>query len=172
VRITSAEGRGTTVAIALPLDRDGPESRPAPEAARADVDGGPPRRVLLVEDDDQVRDTAREMLERLGHEVVSVGGADAALEASSVDAQGYDLIFSDVNLGEEGSDGVSLSRALAQRLPGVPVVLTSGLDRDLLAQRYGLSPSTPVLAKPYRLEVLAEVVRTNTAGANGPGEGQ
>ncbi|MGD8709512.1 MAG: PAS-domain containing protein, partial [Ectothiorhodospiraceae bacterium] len=47
VRITSAEGRGTTVAIALPLDRDGPESRPAPEAARADVDGGPSRRVLL-----------------------------------------------------------------------------------------------------------------------------
>ncbi|WP_435100357.1 PAS-domain containing protein [Arhodomonas sp. AD133] len=155
VRITSRVGEGTSVRLELPTT-----IRPAmaADAAKAAPGGTTPaRRVLLVEDDDDVRETACDMLERLGHEVVAVADAETAREALDLDAQGYDVMLTDVNLGE-GGNGVELRREIVARDSAPAVVLTSGLSRDLLVKRYGLAEDVPVLAKPYRLDALAEAI--------------
>ncbi|MCQ4187907.1 response regulator, partial [Klebsiella pneumoniae] len=91
-----------------------------PEPAHPVVRGG---RVLLVEDDLAVSAVAQELLGGLGYEVVSVDGPDAAL-ATLADGR-FDIMLSDVVMPGAIS-GIELGRLVADRHPGLRIVLTSG----------------------------------------------
>jgi CheY-like chemotaxis protein len=110
--------------------------------------------VLLVEDDDEVARIVGDMLAQLGYHVMRAANASSALHALANGRQ-VDLVFTDIVM-PGGMDGVRLARELRARLPGLPVVLTSGhpgaASRDIEAA--GLK----VLAKPYRLEELRVVL--------------
>ena len=98
-----------------------------------------------------MRESTRDLLCQLGVEVTVAIGKDHALDL--VARGDVDLVLSDVGLGPDG-DGVSLQRELARLQPRLPVVLMSGLPSDLLAQRYGVSPSERLLRKPFALHEL------------------
>jgi signal transduction histidine kinase/CheY-like chemotaxis protein len=158
VRIDTAVGRGTTIALLLPRS-DGAPPVERDRAADARDGRAPPGamagHVLLVEDDDEVAALVAEMLNQLGLEATRAGSAAAALGALA-NGRAVDLVFSDVMM-PGGMSGVDLAREVKRRRPGLPVLLTSGFAE---AARAGAeAEGVSLLPKPYRLEDLAAAAR-------------
>ncbi len=160
VRIRSRQAVGTTVSLLLPQAprgrEPGPEaSPPAPDAAvsgaalvtERPLEG---RLVLLVEDDDKVRDVVRKQLSALGCAVLEAeSGHEAADMVENIPA--IALVLSDVVM-PGGMDGRALARFVRRFRPGLPVVLMSGYAEKVQA---GLEDAAiPVLGKPFTQECL------------------
>jgi PAS domain S-box-containing protein len=139
--IHSAPGEGTTVRIVLPAT--GKPFGPGKEAIRTVK---PPRglSVLLVEDNDHVREFAQHLLGELGYRVLSAACADDALEL--LETEDIDLLFSDVVM--PGRSGVDLARLARQREPGLPVLLASGYSEEVVRLA---GAEFEIVRKPYDL---------------------
>jgi CheY-like chemotaxis protein len=153
VEVQSELGRGTTFTIYLPhvqpeQERERPARREPSEASSART------RILVVEDNQDVGDFARRLLEEVGHEAVHVGSGAEAVERLESDPGAFDLIFTDVVMA--GMSGIELGQEIRRRWPGLRVVLTSGYS-DVLAQqgRHGFE----LLQKPYSLASLSRIIR-------------
>ena len=158
VRIDTAVGRGTTIALLLPRCREAPPAAGQDRAAGARAERAPNAmagHVLLVEDDDEVAALVSEMLAQLGLEATRARSAAAALGALA-DGRTVDLVFSDVMM-PGGMSGVDLAREVKRRRPGLPVLLTTAYAEA--AQRDAEAEGIPLLPKPYRLEELAAAAR-------------
>lgn len=164
VTVDSTVGAGTTFSLCLPA-HDGTSGRPAPAPAGP----GHPRgiHVLLIEADDEVRDTIRATLEAAGHSVHAVAGSAAALEA--VDRMNhFDVVLVERTLPEEAG-GLDLAQRIAGRRPGSRILLMSGEDTPTDAR--SAAPPAPfrVLRKPFRQEDLqAALAALLQGGAAGP----
>jgi PAS domain S-box-containing protein len=147
VEIESREGEGTTIHIFLPATE---------EAAPPQLDERPiarlPRgtRVLLVEDNQQVREFACELLADLGCLVAPAQGASEAL--SLLETETVDLVLTDVVM--PGITGVELARILRERMPGLPVLLATGYSEEILKNEHDFT----VLPKPYDAQSLMEAM--------------
>jgi CheY-like chemotaxis protein len=156
VRLHSQLGQGTTVSILLPVsERDTSDCAPAPVPELAAPQPASGAAVLVCEDDDDVAALVVDMLSQLGHAPTRVSTAAAALGALA-DGRAVDLLFSDV-LMPGGMDGLTLAREAGRRRPGLPVLLTTGYTGNGAA---AVPPDVPVLRKPYKLEDLAQALRT------------
>ena len=165
IDLVSAPGAGTTLTIYLP----------AADAAAGAIDDQsrrshkPPRglRVLLVEDDDDVRSVAQAFLRAMGCEVAACNTAEAALAelAAPRHGMGFDLLFSDITLGA-GIDGQELARRVDTLYPALRVLLTSGYSHHV-AGSGGVPLRWPVLAKPYTRQDLAHAVAQCLPDGNG-----
>jgi CheY-like chemotaxis protein len=116
-----------------------------------ETDGGaapPLRRVLLVEDSEEVRETTIEFINEVGFAVEAVETAEAALEVLA--GARFDIVFTDVSL--PGMSGIDLLKRVRQADPGQRVVVASGYGADL--GRGGFGPGVAVLSKPYDLATL------------------
>ena len=167
IHIDSSPGAGSTVALWLPAIAAPQETQPAMRSV-APLAAGAGLRVLVVEDDAEVRAVAVAFLEGLGCRLTACAGADDATAAlaQALDAGApFDLLFSDITLGP-GLDGIALAE-LAQRLqPRLRVLLTSGYSKYLagdLARGDGPPPAWPVLRKPYTQDELSAAVATSIA---------
>ena len=137
--IESEEGKGTTLRIVLPATEKKLEPV-APDAPDFELPAG--FSVLLVEDNDQVRQFAATMLRDLGCKVTEVADGQAALD--SIERHRFDLIFSDVVM--PGISGIELARTLAERDDAPPVLLASGYnDKYPVEEAHGF----PLITKPY-----------------------
>jgi len=161
IRIDSAIGQGTSVKLYLPRTLD-----PVTEsAAEAPHPGAGNERILVVEDNDEVRRAVVDMLEGWGYRVVAMENPDLAADVLEKDPA-FDLLFTDIVMPGVIS-AVQLTKIAQERRPGIGVLLTSGYARDLLPKDDG--PEFPVIAKPYRSDELAARVRTVLAAQHGPG---
>jgi PAS domain S-box-containing protein len=155
VSIESKPEMGTTVRLRFPRSLRSPAVAPADGELQSGA-GAPLRRtghVLLVEDDREVASLSQEMLINLGFEVTHAGSAEAALGALK-NGREIDVVFSDVRM-PGGMNGVDLAREIRRRNPRLPVVLTTGYAVGVSdAEADGF----PVLAKPYQLEALSEIL--------------
>ncbi len=154
VELDTRLGQGTTVSIYLPRCE-----RPAATTAFPTSTTPIPSAegtVLLVEDDPEVREAARTMVEELGYRVIEAGSADEALIVIAREA-GIDLVFTDVIMAA-GLTGVELAQAIKERRPELPVLLTSGYTAQRLVPAAG-NRDLPLLRKPYTLAQLAEALR-------------
>ncbi len=129
INLTSAPGQGTTIRIELPAVAPEPAATTPDEAPRPSQPKGAPRKgsgesVLLVEDDDDIRELVELMLRRSGYEVHAARCAQDALAMARSSDLRIDALLSDVIM--PGMTGVELTRHLRQRLPGLPVLLMSG----------------------------------------------
>ena len=118
-------------------------------------------RILLVEDNDLVRDHVNAQLQGLGYAVTTVRNGAEALAALLADP-GFDLLFTDVVM-PGGMSGRDLAEQIRQLRPNLPVLLTSGyFDRGA----GGGVRDWPMLQKPYGFQDLAQKV--SAAMANAP----
>ncbi|MFL5351845.1 response regulator [Archangium sp.] len=129
-----------------------PMRPPAPAASRR-------LRVLLVEDDEDVRTSACELMDLLGHEVLAVTSAEEARGALA--ASGFDVLFTDVSL--PGASGVELAREVADRKAGMKVILASGHGNVALPQGEAPLAGVVVLPKPYSLPQIQEALEQAVA---------
>jgi two-component system, cell cycle response regulator CpdR len=111
-------------------------------------------RILLAEDDDQMRVFLNRGLRRAGHAVDAVGDGEAALERSR--HAEYDLLLADVVM--PGMDGIELARRVAARQPGIRVMFITGFAAVALNSDSEAPKNAKVLSKPVHLrELVSEV---------------
>jgi signal transduction histidine kinase/CheY-like chemotaxis protein len=154
VRIETAMGRGTAIALLLPRS-DGAmlaaDKRPIVDVGVERTPGARSGHVLLVEDDNEVAALVIEMLGQLGLETTRASSAAAALGALA-NGRAVDLVFSDVMM-PGGMSGVDLAREVKRRRPELPILLTTAYVEAVksIAEAEGIG----VLPKPYCLDDLA-----------------
>jgi len=152
ITVSSQLGTGTAFRVYLPAAGDGPlPEQPARSVVGAERGGG--EKVLLVEDDDGVREVTGTLFARSGYRVREVGTVADALVA--LEEEPFDLVFSDLVLPDRS--GADLAAVVEQRWPDVAVLLTSGYT----GERVELHTARPwrLLRKPYRLTELLAAVR-------------
>ena len=154
VKIYSEVGAGTTVKLYFPRQVVGEDTLAVPPSG--EVQGGE-ETVLVVEDDDEVREVAVSMLTELGYRVVKARDAASALVVVDSGIP-IDLIFTDVMM--PGSlRSPDLARKAKERLPNVAVLFTSGYTQNAIVHGGRLDPGVELLAKPYTREALARKIR-------------
>ena len=154
VKIYTEMGAGTTVKLYFPRNVASEDALVA--APSNEVKGGE-ETVLVVEDDDEVREVAVSMLAELGYRVVKAKDAAAALVIVDSGIP-IDLIFTDVMMpGTLRSP--ELARKAKERLPDVSVLFTSGYTQNAIVHGGILEPGVDLIVKPYSIERLARKVR-------------
>ncbi|KVC80833.1 hybrid sensor histidine kinase/response regulator [Burkholderia ubonensis] len=156
LRIHSEVGRGTRVELWLP-EGAAPERRGAataapalPAALRAGT------RVLVVDDDPEVRDTALSQFAALGAQADAVATGEAAFDWLAEHGP-VTLVLSDISLGAGGS-GIAFAARLAQRWPAQRVALTSGLPPEIHQAHPDWRADLPFVPKPFDLAALAALL--------------
>jgi CheY-like chemotaxis protein len=155
VYIASEMGSGTEVTLFLPIASDAPDAAAKPETNVRPVLGV----VLLVEDDDSVRQSTVDALELLGYEVVTAAYGAQALDILRRDNR-IDILFSDIVM-PHGMSGVELAREAHASFPSLRILLASGHPRNAFSDS-GDSTEFAFLAKPYRLQELARRLQALT----------
>ncbi len=156
VKIYSEIGEGTTVKIYLPRsvsDRKNPTIGEANKLSRwtgAET-------ILLVEDDDELRKYAREVLEELGYQVMSAESGAAALETLNGSHQ-IDLLLTDVVM-PGGMNGRQLVDKAVGHRPGLRVLYMTGYTRNAIIHQGRLDRGINMISKPFSFEELASKVR-------------
>ena len=154
-RVASEVGKGTTVELLLP------RIAAAHQVAAGTPTSAPARgreRILLVEDQDDVRNFVTAQLTSLGYDVSSVPDGMSALERIA-EGPDVELLFTDIVM-PGGLDGVQLAQRATRLKPNLRVLFTSGYS-DLAIERNArfLDADTPLLKKPYRRSELSEALR-------------
>jgi CheY-like chemotaxis protein len=153
--VTSEVGEGTEVRVLLP--------RVAAEAAvpkeRPQATGGAPagETVLLVDDEDRVRDAVRRMLGRAGYAVLEAFDGDEALRIAQRHAGPIDLVVTDVVM--PGLSGTELVDRLGSIRPELKVLFVSGYAAENDVQETLTADGFDYLQKPFTDEALQEKVR-------------
>ncbi len=153
--IESAPGKGCTVRVHLPRAIMESSARPVPPSA---IQRGGGELVLVVEDDDMVREMTIKRLESLGYAVIDAKTGSEAIERLK-SQEPIRLILSDIVM-PGGVTGYDVMRWAAANKPGVKAILCSGYsDGDWVAVTQGALDSVNVLGKPYTREQLASAVK-------------
>jgi signal transduction histidine kinase len=154
LHVESEVGRSTTFTLYLPQAQAKPTSQPTVPGAVAGLAEQGRRNVLLVEDNTQVGQFARQLLEDLGYTTTWAPNGQAALRILEAEASRFDVVFSDVVM--PGMSGVELGQEIRRRWPNLRVVLTSGYSHVLAT---GGARGFDLLHKPYSVEGLSRVLR-------------
>lgn len=156
IQVSSEPGRGCTFRVLLPRESD-PGARPVPTP-----DAGPHARpgsetILLVEDEDALRNAARRVLEQAGYQVLLASNGRVGLEVLAQHSGRIHLLLSDVVMPEMAGD--ELARQARALEPRMKVLFMSGYSHEAIA-RYGvLEPGTKLLSKPFTGSDLQRMVR-------------
>ncbi len=155
VKIYSEPGQGTTVKIYLPRFI-GVAEAPVQTAIRTLPSGHANEVVLVVEDEERVRQVSVEALRELGYTVIHADSAVAALREldrhPAVTLLFTDIVMPDVN-------GRALADEAVKRRPGLKVLFTTGFTRNAVVHNGVLDAGVNFLPKPFTLQQLAEKVR-------------
>ncbi len=156
IRIYSEVGQGTTVKLYIPRARHAAQSAAAP----AQHDELPLARegetILLVEDEDRVREMGAEALRSLGYGVHHAASADEALRLLELLPQPT-LLFTDIVM--PGKTGRELADEAVRRWPDLKILYTTGYTRNAVIHNGMIDEGVALLGKPFTIDQLARKVR-------------
>lgn len=154
IALESVPGTGTTVTMLLPAADDDDAALAAPPPGNTPILAG--LRVLLVEDDAEVRDLVQQFFESFKCHVSAHASAESAW-ADLCENGAFGLLITDIELGA-GMKGTEFARRARLRFPDLPVLLNSGYTNYLSDERREAPGRWPLLRKPFSKEALAEAV--------------
>ncbi len=155
ITVDSREGEGTTFRIYIPLTGEITTSTKIardPKSAARNYEGT----ILVVEDDDNVRDVACHMLENVGFSVISADDGPSALEKFKANTD-IDLVFSDVVM-PGGMSGIELAENIFEIIPDMPVLLATGYAERELMNRITEHKHIVCVSKPYDTNELPDLI--------------
>ena len=161
VEVESAPGSGSCFTIVLPAESGIPRETAAP---RAPLPAVPRAKVLVVDDDKQVREAVRAVLAAAGHEVRVADTARSAMDAVADHAAGADLLLTDVVMPD--MPGTELAARMRERRPDLRVLFMSGHDDDRLSVQGVLADGVHLIFKPFDGPTILERVRAVLASDN------
>ena len=157
IEVESAPGHGTTFRIFLPV-AEGQIAAARPAAQSPDDAKGGQETILLVEDEELLRELARTTLEGLGYTVLEAPNATEAMKVWKQNPGVAKLLLTDMVM-PGGVTGRELAEALRRDQADLAVVFSSGYSQETLDPVRQECPGTAFLQKPYRPDDLARVVR-------------
>ncbi|MDQ6911465.1 MAG: response regulator [Verrucomicrobiota bacterium] len=168
VEVDSAPGRGTTIRSFFPLSADGLHAEPA-KLQNAPVEAAPTASItiLVVEDEEMLREFVSEALSSLGYRVLSAPNGRAALEIWAAHQHEIDLLLTDVVMPESIS-GRQLAHTLIVDKPDLKVIYTSGYSAELFGSDFEQEKEHIFLPKPYLPDRLAQTVAAHLQGQPAP----
>jgi CheY-like chemotaxis protein len=155
VWLYSELGVGTTFKVYLPRVDEPVAPVAAPSPATGSLHGT--ERILVVEDEDAVRQLVSRVLQRRGYTVLTASTPAEAVEISQRETQAIDLLISDVVLPQ--MSGRVLSEQIVANQPGIKVLYMSGYTDNAIVHHGVLDAGTPFLQKPFTPDALARKVR-------------
>jgi PAS domain S-box-containing protein len=162
IDVASEPGVGTTFTIYFPRhEGSGPVG--AGSGEREAVGGE--ETILLVEDEEQVRELARRVLERVGYTVLSAHDAESAIALADRHAGHIHLLVADMMLPRSG--GREVAARLSIHRPAIKVLYISGTSDGSIARLRLIEPGTAFLEKPFSLDRLLRSVRQTLGDADG-----
>ncbi len=159
LHVSSRPGFGSTFRLLLPcagLPLEGMQSNaPFAQPAKPAAASGPAQaRILLVDDDEQVRIVGEQILRSLGHQPTLAADGETALRRYKNAPGDYDLVLLDLTM--PGMDGAEVLRRLHAITPELPVLLMSGYSEQDAAGSFSANPCVSFLQKPFTMQVLRE----------------
>jgi PAS domain S-box-containing protein len=155
LRLYSEPGHGTVIRLYLPRANGRQPCRDLLETEQTIPRGS--ERVLVVEDDDLVRGHVTAQLAELGYQVFEASSGPDALRNLDEHPE-IDLLFTDIVM-PGGLNGHELAHRARERLPGLPVLFTSGYTENVIGCDGSLEPGVQLLNKPYSRMQLAHKLR-------------
>jgi two-component system cell cycle sensor histidine kinase/response regulator CckA len=154
VMVQSELGRGTTFHIYLPQVQGTAEKQ---TAATGDSALGGSETILLVEDEESVRQLVRDTLAAKGYRVLEAESGESGLNVAAAYSGNIDLIITDVMM--PGMSGRELVKNLSQSRPQSKVLYLSGYTEDAILSDGTIESGTAFLQKPFSLQNLSRKIR-------------
>jgi CheY-like chemotaxis protein len=156
VKIYSEVGEGTTVKLYLPRHHsEGPEE--PTDITPAVVRGRRSETILVVEDDEDVRNYSSDTLRDLGYDVIEAANGRAALQILNIHPE-VAVMFSDIGL-PGGMNGRQLAEEARRRQPRLKVLFTTGYARNAIVHDGRLDPGVELITKPFTQAALSAKLR-------------
>jgi len=153
--VRSRIGLGTTFEIYFPAAAQAPA--PAPPTVTGQPNGGA-ETILLVEDEDAVREIAQMILERQGYQVLAARSGVEALPVWAEHSDRINLVVTDMVM-PGGMTGRQLAERLIAAKPALKVIFTSGYSEDFVSKGFSLVEGVNFLQKPYAAGKLLGTIR-------------
>ena len=153
VGVESVPGEGTVFVVRLPKVAEPAVTAPPPELPEPQPGT---ETILLVEDEDVVRELARRVLERQGYTVLTCANGSDAVALADADDRRIDLLLTDVVM--PGLRGYEVAQRVARTRPGIKILYMSGYAEDALVGRAQIN-GTALIEKPFAIDVLTRRVR-------------
>jgi two-component system cell cycle sensor histidine kinase/response regulator CckA len=157
IEVISKPGQGSTFKVFLPGNPDRvADLKPEPAEAHQPLNGR--ETILLVEDEPALRTLACRILQNYGYKVLTAASGAEALAVWREQMDGVDLLLTDMVM-PGGISGRDLSEQMQAENSRLRVVYTTGYSPDAIESNFPLREGINFLAKPYRPNLLAKVVR-------------
>ena len=156
VRMYSEEGRGTTAKIYLPRYDGVAPVEAVPQSPQSLRRGS--ERILVVEDEPEVRAFSSQILRDLGYDVVDAPDGPSAMEILRQQRGKIDLLFTDVVL-PAGMDGAMLAAEALQLRPDLKVLFTTGYARNAIVHQGRIDAGVELITKPFTDVELGSRIR-------------
>ncbi len=157
ITVDSMLGQGTTFRLFLPKSGEKTvmsEPINIVRSKKADYKG----RILVVEDDESVRDVASHMLQNVGFEVITAHNGSSGLREYKTNPD-IDLVFSDVIM-PGGMTGVELATKILELSPDLPILLATGYAEKKLKDELSKHKNVVLVAKPYDTNELPDLINS------------
>jgi len=152
IDVESEVGEGSTFHLYLPLQMDAKSASKA-----ADSPAQRQKTILLVDDEDYVREAVDALLVSMGYRVIQATNGQEAVERFTGEVESIDLVIMDVVMPQLG--GVPAAKQIRELKPKIPIIMASGYDHEfddeVMKQRYSMK----LLTKPYRPKSLGSTIR-------------
>src|SRR4030042_1199811 len=153
ILVESEPGRGTTFIIHLPTGY-GEEAPEVEKKVLEPLKGAPSARILVIDDEDSVRDILSRMLKTKGHQVVVACDGEEGIEKFKNEK--FDLVFTDLGLPK--ISGWEVGKAIKELNPRVPIAMITGWGMELNREKMSESGIALVISKPFNFDQIIQLV--------------
>jgi len=160
IDVESVLGKGTCISVYMPSVSAGRQ-----DISRTSniVEKGSGERILVVDDEQTIVESLKEMLGRIGYKVTGVGQSMYALEVFREDSGQFDLVITDYTM--PGMTGIQLAREMIKIRPGVPIVIMTGYSENVDINRVQTEDIAGFVEKPFsRYEMASTIYEILHAG--------